>query len=86
MEMMTERDPARLVQLFFAAACDLVDSKYAAIALVDVGKQHGPAEATIQDYQERRQDGRGSIAQQAQAETMQHSDQCDADNPVFDEK
>ena len=26
MEMMSERDPARLVQLFFAAACDLVDS------------------------------------------------------------
>jgi len=39
MEMMTERDPARLVQLFFAAACDLVDSKYAAIGMRDETEQ-----------------------------------------------
>src|SRR6267143_5248243 len=39
MEMMTERDPARLVQLFFAAACDLVDSNYAAIGMRDESEQ-----------------------------------------------
>src|SRR5437016_3311671 len=39
MEMMSERDPARLVQLFFAAACDLVDSKYAAIGMRDETEQ-----------------------------------------------
>jgi diguanylate cyclase (GGDEF)-like protein/PAS domain S-box-containing protein len=39
MEMMTERDPARLVQLFFAAACDLVDSNYAAIGMRDETEQ-----------------------------------------------
>ena len=39
MEMMTERQPARLVQLFFAAACDLVDSKYAAIGMRDETEQ-----------------------------------------------
>src|SRR5882762_1475252 len=39
MEMMTERDPARLVELFFAAACDLVDSKYAAIGMRDETEQ-----------------------------------------------
>ncbi len=39
MEMMTERQPARLVQLFFAAACDLVDSQYAAIGMRDETEQ-----------------------------------------------
>jgi diguanylate cyclase (GGDEF)-like protein/PAS domain S-box-containing protein len=35
MEMMRERDPERLVELFFAAICDIVDSKYAAIGMLD---------------------------------------------------
>ncbi len=35
MEMMSERDPARLVELFFAAACDLIGSDYAAIGMLD---------------------------------------------------
>ncbi|HYL87594.1 MAG TPA: EAL domain-containing protein [Burkholderiales bacterium] len=39
MEMMTERDPARLVELFFAAACDLIDSDYAAVGMLDQGEQ-----------------------------------------------
>ncbi|HEX9434237.1 MAG TPA: EAL domain-containing protein [Burkholderiales bacterium] len=39
MEMMTERDPARLVELFFAAACDLIDSDYAAVGMLDKSEQ-----------------------------------------------
>jgi len=39
MEMMTERDPARLVELFFAAACDLISSKYAAVGMLDEGER-----------------------------------------------
>src|SRR6266850_4811576 len=39
MEMMTERNPARLVQLFFASACDRVDSKYGAIGMRDETEQ-----------------------------------------------
>jgi diguanylate cyclase (GGDEF)-like protein/PAS domain S-box-containing protein len=39
MEMMTERDPARLVELFFAAACDLVGSKFAAVGMLDEREQ-----------------------------------------------
>src|SRR5258706_11960483 len=35
MEMTAERNPARLVELFFAAACDIIDSKYAAIGMLD---------------------------------------------------
>jgi len=35
MEMTSERDPRRLVELFFAAACDIIDSKYAAIGMLD---------------------------------------------------
>jgi diguanylate cyclase (GGDEF)-like protein/PAS domain S-box-containing protein len=35
MEMTAERNPARLVELFFAAACDIIDSKYAAIGVLD---------------------------------------------------
>src|SRR6267378_1716976 len=35
MEMTAERNPARLVELFFAAACDIVDSKYAAVGMLD---------------------------------------------------
>src|SRR6266480_3265636 len=30
-----ERNPARLVELFFAAACDIIDSKYAAVGMLD---------------------------------------------------
>ncbi|HZE59391.1 MAG TPA: EAL domain-containing protein [Burkholderiales bacterium] len=39
MEMTTERDPGRLVELFFAAACDLVDSDYAAVGVLDKSEQ-----------------------------------------------
>src|SRR6266513_1983341 len=39
MEMTAERNPARLVELFFAAACDIVDSKYAAIGMLDEQEQ-----------------------------------------------
>jgi PAS domain S-box-containing protein len=39
MEMMRERDPERLVELFFAAICDIVDSKYAAIGMLDENEQ-----------------------------------------------
>ncbi len=35
MEMGAERDPAKLVQLMFAAACDIVDSKYAGVGVLD---------------------------------------------------
>src|SRR6266513_2057904 len=35
MEMTAERNPARLVELFFAAACDIIDSKYAAVGMLD---------------------------------------------------
>ncbi|HLX78971.1 MAG TPA: EAL domain-containing protein [Burkholderiales bacterium] len=35
MEMTSERDPAKLVRLFFAAACDIVESKFAAVAILD---------------------------------------------------
>ena len=35
MEMTSERDPRRLVELFFAAACDIIDSKYAAVGMLD---------------------------------------------------
>jgi diguanylate cyclase (GGDEF)-like protein/PAS domain S-box-containing protein len=33
--MNLERDPERLVNLFFAAACDVIDSKVAAVAILD---------------------------------------------------
>ena len=39
MEMTAERNPGRLVELFFAAACDIIDSKYAAIAMLDEQEQ-----------------------------------------------
>src|SRR5258706_10230494 len=39
MEMTAERNPARLVELFFAAACDIIDSKYAAIGMLDEQEQ-----------------------------------------------
>ena len=39
MEMIQERDPGRLVELFFAAICDIVDSSYAAIGILDEGEQ-----------------------------------------------
>src|SRR5256885_12258381 len=39
MEMTSERDPRRLVELFFAAACDIIDSKYAAIGMLDAQEQ-----------------------------------------------
>ena len=39
MEMTSERDPRRLVELFFAAACDIIDSKYAAIGMLDEQEQ-----------------------------------------------
>jgi len=39
METMTERDPARLVELFFAAACDIIDSSYAAIGMLGRDEQ-----------------------------------------------
>ena len=35
MELTSERDPVRLVELFFGAACDIIDSEYAAAALLD---------------------------------------------------
>jgi diguanylate cyclase (GGDEF)-like protein/PAS domain S-box-containing protein len=35
MEMTSERDPERLVKLFFAGACDIVDSKIAAAGVLD---------------------------------------------------
>ena len=35
MEMEAERDPAKLVRLLFAAACDIIDSKYAAVGVLD---------------------------------------------------
>jgi PAS domain S-box-containing protein/diguanylate cyclase (GGDEF)-like protein len=35
MEMERERDPARLVKIFFGAACEIVNAKFAAIALLD---------------------------------------------------
>ncbi len=35
MEMEAERDPAKMVRLLFAAACDIVDSKYAAVGVLD---------------------------------------------------
>jgi diguanylate cyclase len=40
MEMMRERDPGRLVELFFAAICDIVDSKLAAIGMLDEKERH----------------------------------------------
>ncbi len=39
MKVMTERDPARLVELYFSAACDLVDSSYAAVGMLDQNEQ-----------------------------------------------
>jgi diguanylate cyclase (GGDEF)-like protein/PAS domain S-box-containing protein len=39
--MNLERDPERLLNLFFAAACDVIDSKVAAVAMLD------PAESTL---------------------------------------
>lgn len=39
MEMISERDPARLVKLFFGAACDIVDAEYAAIGMLDEREQ-----------------------------------------------
>src|SRR6266513_1301891 len=39
MEMTAERNPARLVELFFAAACDIIDSKYAAVGMLDEQEQ-----------------------------------------------
>ncbi|TMH00289.1 MAG: PAS domain S-box protein, partial [Betaproteobacteria bacterium] len=36
---MEMRNPARLVELFFAAACDIIDSKYAAIGMLDEQEQ-----------------------------------------------
>ncbi|HYL25445.1 MAG TPA: response regulator, partial [Burkholderiales bacterium] len=42
MEMMSERDPARLLQLFFSAACDLIGSDYAAAGML------GPSEQAIE--------------------------------------
>src|SRR6266513_1038187 len=39
MEMTSERDPRRLVELFFAAGCDIIDSKYAAIGMLDEQEQ-----------------------------------------------
>jgi diguanylate cyclase (GGDEF)-like protein/PAS domain S-box-containing protein len=35
MEMESERDPAKLVQLLFAAACDIIHSMYAAVGVLD---------------------------------------------------
>ncbi|HKW38640.1 MAG TPA: EAL domain-containing protein [Burkholderiales bacterium] len=35
MEISSERQPKRLVELFFAAACDIIDSRYAAIGMLD---------------------------------------------------
>jgi diguanylate cyclase (GGDEF)-like protein/PAS domain S-box-containing protein len=39
METITERDPARLVKLFFSAACDLISSDYAAVGMLDESEQ-----------------------------------------------
>jgi len=39
MELMSERDPRRLVELFFAATCDLIDSTYAAVGMLDASER-----------------------------------------------
>lgn len=39
MEIVSERDPARLVKLFFGAAGDIIDSEYAAIGMLDEREQ-----------------------------------------------
>ncbi|HUF79616.1 MAG TPA: response regulator, partial [Burkholderiales bacterium] len=39
LEMMQERDPTRLVKLFFGAACEMVDAQYTAICVFGEGGQ-----------------------------------------------
>ncbi len=38
MEAVQERNPARLVELYFGAACDVVDSRYAAIGILNAAE------------------------------------------------
>jgi signal transduction histidine kinase/CheY-like chemotaxis protein len=39
MDMMSERDPARMVKKFFQAACRIIESDYAAVGVLDEGER-----------------------------------------------
>jgi PAS domain S-box-containing protein/diguanylate cyclase (GGDEF)-like protein len=60
MEMTKERDPARLVEIFFAAACEIVDSRIAAIVILDE-KELAPAHVFAKGVEPRLFDEPGSV-------------------------
>src|SRR5580765_5348198 len=61
------------------------DVKNAAFAFVDVAPEKFPSKSAVEDDQHRRQNCRGAIPEQPQAEAMQYAYKCDADDPIFDE-
>lgn len=58
----------------------------AAIDFADIGPQHHPAETTIQQDEQRRDDGRRAIAHELLPKSMNYSDERNGDDVIFDEE